>query len=105
MAFGFSSASKVLHDRAVHRLFRAPISYFETTSMGQIFNYLSTDLDTIDCALPLDTQLWLISFCVVISSVGTIAWANGRYLGITLPIIVICAVIQVGGSVYRDNVI
>ncbi|ESO04593.1 hypothetical protein HELRODRAFT_78768, partial [Helobdella robusta] len=94
MAFGFSSASKALHDKAIKRLFRAPISYFDTTSPGQIFNYMSTDLDTVDCALPLDVQLWLISFCVIISSIGTIAYADPIYLCITLPIMLVSAIVQ-----------
>ena len=48
MAFGSVKASKTLHDSLVHRIMKAPMSFFDTTPLGRIVNRLSKDIYTID---------------------------------------------------------
>jgi ATP-binding cassette, subfamily C (CFTR/MRP), member 1 len=37
-AVGTSNAASTLHERAVHRVLRAPASFFDTTPLGRIIN-------------------------------------------------------------------
>ena len=95
VAIGFWTASRTLHQRALYPLFRAPMSFFDTTPIGRILNYFSTDLDTADGALPLDVQLWFISMTSLLSTVITIAFAKPVFLSIILPILFVNMIIQV----------
>jgi len=95
VAVGFITASRTLHSGALYPLFRAPMSFFDTTPVGRILNYFSTDLDTADAALPLDVQLWLISVTSLVSTVITIAFAKREFLAIILPILFVNMIIQV----------
>ena len=102
IAIGFLTASRSLHAGALYRLFRAPMSFFDTTQQGRILNYFSADMDTVDGALQLDVQTWLISFCFFFSTVITIAVSNRIFLVIVLPIILLSVVVQVGIASRND---
>eukprot|EP00117_Sycon_ciliatum_P047287 scpid53440/ scgid33788/ Multidrug resistance-associated protein 5; ATP-binding cassette sub-family C member 5; Multi-specific organic anion transporter C; SMRP; pABC11 len=41
-----------LHDLAFRKVFRAPMSFFESTPIGQIVNRFSKDMDELDAAMP-----------------------------------------------------
>jgi len=101
VALGFVTASRTLHKGALYPLFRAPMSFFDTTPVGRILNYFSTDLDTADGALPLDVQLWFISMTCLLSTVITIAFADPLFLFIILPIFVVNMIVQVDIQLIR----
>ncbi|PIA19108.1 hypothetical protein COEREDRAFT_90472 [Coemansia reversa NRRL 1564] len=44
-------ASKVLHERLLHTVLRAPIRFFDTTPVGRLINRFSKDMETIDQSL------------------------------------------------------
>ena len=46
-----TTASKVMMDRAMRRVLRAPMSFFDTTPLGRITNRFSKDVDTMDNTL------------------------------------------------------
>jgi len=101
VALGFLTASRTLHKGALYPLFRAPMSFFDTTPVGRILNYFSTDLDTADAALPLDVQLWFISMTSLLSTVITIAFAKPLFLSIILPILAVNMIMQVKWQVHE----
>ena len=103
VAVGFLTASRTLHRGALYPLFRAPMSFFDTTPVGRILNYFSTDLDTADSVLPLDVQLWLISITSLLSTVVTIAFAKPVFLAVILPILAVNSIIQVLLQYYKER--
>lgn len=73
--FNVHRASRRMHRSMLSRLFRAPISYFDTTPLGRIVSLFSTDVATIDLQLydvwwrVFDSVITLIVLFVV-SAVG-----------------------------------
>lgn len=94
-AFGFLRASRNLHTTVLFRLFRAPLSFFDTNPPGRVLNVFSTDMDTVDASLPLDIILWLISVSFLLSAVVTIGYAKPVFLAIIIPLLLINAIAQV----------
>jgi len=48
--------SKILYDRMLGRVLRAPLSFFDTTPTGRILNRFTKDFDDIDFMVPLTTN-------------------------------------------------
>lgn len=73
-AFLCTRASKNLAQRALSRILKAPISFFDTTPIGRIINRFTKDVDTMDVVLVdnLRVFLWMIFgmvavFCLTIA--------------------------------------
>ncbi|KAJ1554992.1 hypothetical protein HK096_010528 [Nowakowskiella sp. JEL0078] len=62
-AFSGTRASKNLHEKALERIMRAPVSFYDTTPLGRILNRFSRDVDAIDNNLS-------FSFRQLVSQVG-----------------------------------
>ena len=76
VAFGFSyalaftrvvGAASRIHHQMLHRVLRAPKSFYDTTPLGMLLNLFSKDMDTLDELLPV--SLSGLTKCVTI--VGT----------------------------------
>ena len=46
LSYAFARASNTFHKEAIHGVFRAPITFFDTTPLGRIVNRFSKDTDT-----------------------------------------------------------
>ncbi|GFO48336.1 multidrug resistance-associated protein 1 [Plakobranchus ocellatus] len=55
-------AGKHLHSQMMYRLFRAPVSFFDTTPIGRILNRCSRDIEIIDNILPIICRDFLNTF-------------------------------------------
>ncbi|KIH94495.1 hypothetical protein SPBR_05491 [Sporothrix brasiliensis 5110] len=62
-----TSASKVMLRRAIGRVLRAPMSFFDTTPLGRITNRFSRDVDVMDNALSDAMRMYFFSVGSIVS--------------------------------------
>lgn len=72
--WGALGANKLLHEKLLHRVFRAPLRFFDTTPIGRILNRFSKDFESVDSQVPSD----IIGFTVqCVSGVFTVFAVSG----------------------------
>ncbi|KAF9906392.1 hypothetical protein EC991_000722 [Linnemannia zychae] len=63
-----ANAAKVLHQRALQNVFRAPSSFFDTTPLGRIINRFSKDVDATDNLLSEAYRMFTGTAAIVLST-------------------------------------
>ncbi|KAK7571720.1 hypothetical protein V3481_018928 [Fusarium oxysporum f. sp. vasinfectum] len=87
-AFG-TKAGKVMLHRAIYRVLRAPMSFFDTTPLGRIMNRFSNDVDVMDNTLTDAIRTYFMTLAMIIS-VFILIIANYYYYAIALgPLFII----------------
>ncbi|KAG2206947.1 hypothetical protein INT47_008416 [Mucor saturninus] len=90
--WGVLGANKRLYAELLHRVFRAPLRFFDTTPIGRILNRFSKDFETIDSNIPNDLMNFIIQWVIVISSMMTVSTV--------LPIFLIPMLLVAGVNIY-----
>ncbi|KAI8640841.1 P-loop containing nucleoside triphosphate hydrolase protein [Parasitella parasitica] len=71
--WGVLGANKQLYAELLHRVFRAPLRFFDTTPIGRILNRFSKDFETIDSSIPNDLLNFVIQWVIIVSSMITVS--------------------------------
>ncbi|KAG0164899.1 hypothetical protein DFQ28_008804 [Apophysomyces sp. BC1034] len=95
--WGTLGASRKLYAELLHRVFRAPLRFYDITPVGRILNRFSKDFETIDSTIPNDILNFAIQMVVVISSIATVSIVLPVF---TVPIIVVAIVNVIFGSMF-----
>jgi ATP-binding cassette subfamily C (CFTR/MRP) protein 1 len=64
--FGTEAGKNMLH-RAITRVLRAPMSFFDTTPLGRITNRFSKDIDVLDNTITDSMRMYFITLAMIIS--------------------------------------
>jgi len=62
-----TNASRTLLHRAITRVLRAPMSFFDTTPLGRITNRFSKDVDSLDNSLTDAMRLYFLTLAMILS--------------------------------------
>ena len=74
LAYGLTRASKVLHNKVLYRLIRAPVYFFDSTPLGRITNRLSKDMDAVDVTVPQSLRQCLNSVFNILGTVTVVSF-------------------------------
>lgn len=96
MAVFITTASGNLHTRMLRKIFRAPMSFFDTTPLGRIMNRFSKDIDIIDVNIPLTFRILINVLVPVLSTLIVISMTTPYFLIVLVPIVAVYYVLQVG---------
>lgn len=75
-------ASLALHQKALHRVLRTPIRFFDCTPAGRILNRFSKDMDLLDSNLPEELNNLMCAVSVIASTVVITGICDVRLLAI-----------------------
>ncbi|KAJ5779811.1 ABC multidrug transporter [Penicillium paradoxum] len=62
-----TSASRTMMEKALVRVLRAPMSFFDTTPLGRITNRFSKDVDTMDNFLSDAIRMYMLTLAMIVS--------------------------------------
>ncbi|XP_029344396.1 multidrug resistance-associated protein 1 isoform X2 [Acyrthosiphon pisum] len=93
-SLGTILAAEKLYKLINARIFKNPLSLFDTTPVGRILNRLSKDIDTIDNVLPLLIKLRIQVIVSVFAILIVISYSTPIFITVIIPISIIYFIIQ-----------
>ncbi|KAI7896256.1 P-loop containing nucleoside triphosphate hydrolase protein [Mucor mucedo] len=72
MYWGALKANRQLYGSLLHRVFRAPLRFFDTTPTGRILNRFAKDFEAVDSKIPSDFMLFVVQWFMIITTAITV---------------------------------
>nr|XP_033480550.1 multidrug resistance-associated protein 7 [Epinephelus lanceolatus]XP_033480551.1 multidrug resistance-associated protein 7 [Epinephelus lanceolatus] len=85
-AYGAICAATTIHNRLLDRVLKATVTFFDTTPMGRILNRFSSDLYTVDDALPFILNILLANVFGLLGMMVVISYGLPWVLVLLLPL-------------------
>lgn len=79
-------SARILHDRMMNAVVRAPMAFFETTPLGRILNRFSNDVYRVDQVLARTFSQFFINTTKVFYTMVVISFATPQFLLLILPL-------------------
>ncbi|CAO0789946.1 unnamed protein product [Mucor circinelloides] len=98
--WGALRANKHLYADLLHRVFRAPLRFFDTTPMGRILNRFSKDFEAVDSKIPTEFMIFWINWLAIISAAVTVCCVLPTFI---LPMVVVTVVNVLIGMDYISS--
>ncbi|KAF9962636.1 hypothetical protein BGZ72_000056 [Mortierella alpina] len=86
--------AKTLHERLLSRVLRLPMSFFDTTPMGRIFNRFSSDVSAIDSQLPELLPGFLSFSSTIFGIMFVVSYSTPIFLVAVPPLLLVFILIQ-----------
>ncbi|KAF2435180.1 putative ABC metal ion transporter [Tothia fuscella] len=87
-------ASRSLHERMAHAMFRSPMSFFETTPIGRILNRFSTDMFRVDEAISRSFSEMFGNGSRAFFTIAVICGTTPVFIAVLIPLGVLYSYIQ-----------
>ncbi|XP_022169430.1 multidrug resistance-associated protein 1-like isoform X2 [Myzus persicae] len=94
LSLGTIFAAEKLFELINSRIFKNPLSLFDTTPIGRILNRVSKDIDTIDNVLPLMIATFIQVAVSVIGTLIVISYSTPIFAAVIIPLAIIYCIIQ-----------
>lgn len=78
--------STYLHNLMTNAVFRAPMSFFETTPIGRILNRFSNDIYKVDSILGRTFSQFFVNTVKVLFTIGVIAYTTWQFVFVIVPL-------------------
>ncbi|KAJ3194117.1 hypothetical protein HK101_003453 [Irineochytrium annulatum] len=78
-------ASMRLHDKALAKVFGAPLEFFDTTPLGRVLNRFSKDVDTLDSLLPESARMFGYTLSLIAGTIALVCAVFPYFLIMLLP--------------------
>ncbi len=89
VAYSGTRASRVLHSRALERVLRAPVLFFDTNPLGRIINRFSKDQDVVDNSLTESLRMFATTAATSLTTFGLIIYTTPLFAAPLAPALVV----------------
>uniref|UniRef100_A0A0N5C8T7 Multidrug resistance-associated protein 5 n=1 Tax=Strongyloides papillosus TaxID=174720 RepID=A0A0N5C8T7_STREA len=85
-------ASTNLHNKMLHSVLHAVVSFYDSTPVGRILNRFSKDVDEVDVKLPFSSEAFLQNMITCIGFLAVIAWVFPLFILFCIPMMALFAI-------------